>query len=113
MATMNERSRRRVAQNFVDRYGEQGLRELLRALRDAQSGQVIADRFNVSRERVRQWKNAFGQSVMVFHVYPEVAELVGEVPSPRREGPSIVLEEPAVAAPRVRRTLSIGFTEDA
>lgn len=66
-------ARARVVANFVDRYGADGLRELIELLQDAESGQRIAERFSVSRERVRQWKNAFGRSVTLYQPYPEVS----------------------------------------
>ncbi len=65
-------SRTRVAHNFINRYGEERLRWLLGALSEGESGQVIADEFRVSRERVRQWKNAFGRSLTLYQVHPEV-----------------------------------------
>ena len=66
------RSRERVAQNFVKRYGPDRFRELLDALGSGQSGQVIAESFDVSRERVRQWKNTFGTVVTLYQVHPEI-----------------------------------------
>jgi lauroyl/myristoyl acyltransferase len=71
-------SRERVARNFLDRFGADGLRALLDALAQGESGQVIADRFHVSRERVRQWKNAFGSEVVIYQVHPRVATLLRE-----------------------------------
>jgi DNA-directed RNA polymerase sigma subunit (sigma70/sigma32) len=69
-------SRERIARNFVERYGVQALQELLAALADGESGEAIAARYGVSRERVRQWKNAFGQVVTHYQVHPEVAALL-------------------------------------
>lgn len=71
-------SRARIARNFVDRYGVDGLERLLDALADGLSGQLIADEFRVSRERVRQWKNAFGHSVTLYQVHPEVRRVLRE-----------------------------------
>jgi len=71
-------SRARIARNFVDRYGVGGLQRLLDALAEGLSGQVIADEFQVSRERVRQWKNAFGHSVTLYQVHPEVRRVLRE-----------------------------------
>jgi len=68
----------RVARNFIKRYGPERLRQLLSALADGESGQVIADEFQVSRERVRQWKNTFGQVVTLYQVHPEVQSLLEE-----------------------------------
>lgn len=72
------KSRERVARNFVRRYGADRFAELLQALADGQSGQVIADDFQVSRERVRQWKNTFGQVLTLYQVHPEVQQVLEE-----------------------------------
>lgn len=69
-------SRERVARNFVERYGEKRLRELLDSLANGESGQRIAQSFDVSRERVRQWKNTFGTVVTLYQVHPEVLSLL-------------------------------------
>ena len=66
------RSRERVARNFVKRYGADRFRELLSMLANGESGQVVATTFDVSRERVRQWKNTFGTVVTLYQVHPEV-----------------------------------------
>jgi hypothetical protein len=65
-------SAERVARNFISRYGVARLQRLLDALAAGESGQVIADEFEVSRERVRQWKNTFGDTVTIYQVRPEV-----------------------------------------
>ena len=62
----------------MKRYGIAGLRRLLTALAAGESGQVIAEDFDVSRERVRQWKNTFGQVVTHYQVHPEVVTLLDE-----------------------------------
>jgi hypothetical protein len=72
------RSRERVAQNFVRRYGRQAFRELLTALGNGESGQSIAETFSVSRERVRQWKNTFGTVVTLYQVHPDVMAVLEE-----------------------------------
>ena len=73
---MARSSRERVATNFINRFGADELRWLLNALGNGESGQNIADRFSVSRERVRQWKNTFGQVVTLYQVHPEVSSLL-------------------------------------
>jgi hypothetical protein len=73
---MATRSRERVARNFVKRYGEQRFRELLEALSSGESGQSIAESFEVSRERVRQWKNTFGTVVTLYQIHPEVLSVL-------------------------------------
>jgi len=72
------KSRVRVARNFVRRYGADRFARLLQALADGESGQAIADEFEVSRERVRQWKNTFGQVLTLYQVHPEVEEVLDE-----------------------------------
>lgn len=74
----NAKSRIRVARNFVRRYGADRFARLLQALSDGESGQAIADEFQVSRERVRQWKNTFGQVLTLYQVHPEVEEILEE-----------------------------------
>lgn len=73
------RGRERVANNFISRYGGGEFRALLQAFAAGESGQVIAERFGVSRERVRQWKNTFGQVVTLYQVHPEVQRVVDGV----------------------------------
>jgi hypothetical protein len=84
-------TRRRIAQNFVERYGEARFRELLQALASGASGQAIAESFAVSRERVRQWKNAFGTVVTLYQVHPDVLAVLGEPPRPEDEGEPLEL----------------------
>jgi hypothetical protein len=76
---MSDSSRARIARNFIDRYGEEGLRELLSSLSEGLSGQVLAARFDVSRERVRQWKNSFGREVRLYQVHPDVQRLLAPI----------------------------------
>jgi hypothetical protein len=69
-------SRLRMAENFIARYGTEQLHALLDALADGESGQRIAEQLDVSRERIRQWKNAFGQTVTLYQVHPDVQRLL-------------------------------------
>ena len=78
MAVAASRSRERVARNFVKTYGRTKFRRLLEALAIGESGQVNADEFGVSRERVRQWKKTFGEVSTHYRVYPEVDRLLQE-----------------------------------
>ena len=87
-------SRDTVARNFVKRYGRNRLRWLLNALSNGESGQAIADEFQVSRERVRQWKNAFGPVMTLYKVHSEVEKVLEEsAPVRSTKGPSIFLVE--------------------
>lgn len=67
-----------VVRNFVHRYGVDGLQQLLDLLSAGESGQRIAERFQVSRERVRQWKNTFGRSYTLYQVHPDVLRVLDE-----------------------------------
>ena len=78
MATPSANSRERVARNFIKSYGRSKFRRLLQALGEGESGQVIADEFGVSRERVRQWKNAFGTVITLYQLHPEVERILKE-----------------------------------
>ncbi len=69
-------SRERVAKNFVKRYGVDRFKRLIQALEAGESGQSIADEFEVSRERVRQWKNSFGSVFTMYQVHPEVQRVI-------------------------------------
>jgi hypothetical protein len=74
-----QRSRERVARNFIQRFGAENLKRLLTLLADGDSGQQIADELEVSRERVRQWKNAFGTVVTIYQVHPDVQQVLDQI----------------------------------
>lgn len=74
-----EHDRLNVARNFIERYGADRFAWLLRCFQEGESGQVIADALDVSRERVRQWKNAFGTTVSFYDLHPEVEGMLREV----------------------------------
>jgi hypothetical protein len=73
------KNRERIANNFVERYGADRLRRLLEALANGESGEAIAQEFGVSRERVRQWKNAFGTIVTLYQIHPDVQRVAEEL----------------------------------
>lgn len=78
MPVSPSKSRERVARNFIRSYGRSRFRRLLEALANNESGQIIADEFGVSRERVRQWKNTFGTVITLYQVHPEVERILRE-----------------------------------
>lgn len=78
MSASNARSRERVARNFIKTYGRARFRRLLDALAQSESGQAVAEEFGVSRERVRQWKNAFGTVITMYQLHPEVERILQE-----------------------------------
>jgi hypothetical protein len=78
MSIASPKSRERVARNFIKTYGRVKFRRLLEALAVGESGQTIANEFGVSRERVRQWKNTFGEVITHYRIYPEVDRILRE-----------------------------------
>ncbi|MFH1466621.1 MAG: helix-turn-helix domain-containing protein [Pseudomonadota bacterium] len=78
MSVPSTKSRERVARNFVRTYGRARFRRLIEALERGESGQEIANEFGVSRERVRQWKNTFGQVITLYQLHPEVERILRE-----------------------------------
>ena len=64
--------------NFIRNYGTEKLEWLIEQLNIGTSGQVIADELGVSRERVRQWKNAFGQTVSFYQVRNDLFDIIKE-----------------------------------
>ena len=79
---MSVRKREKVARNFIKTYGRAKFRRLLSSIAESESGQVIANEFGVSRERVRQWKNIFGEVITTYRVYPEIERMLGAGRSP-------------------------------
>jgi len=75
------KNRERVARNFIKAYGRTRFRRLIEALAAGESGQTIAVEFGVSRERVRQWKNTFGQVITLYQLHPEVERILREMRS--------------------------------
>ena len=73
---LNIRKGRRevVRQNFVRIYGQERFEQLLKRLSQGDSGQAIADDFNVSRERIRQWMHTFGVVTRTYEIFPVVLE---------------------------------------
>tara|TARA_Y100001973_G_scaffold11452_2_gene15573 strand:- start:6379 stop:6621 length:243 start_codon:yes stop_codon:yes gene_type:complete len=65
---------KRIADNFVKKYGVETLQDLINMISAGESGQDIADKLNVSRERVRQWKNTFGNIVIYYQLHPAITQ---------------------------------------
>ena len=78
MAISTPRSRERVARNFIKTYGRVKFHRLLSGIAAGESGQTMANEFHVSRERVRQWKNTFGEVVTHYRVFPEIDRILRE-----------------------------------
>lgn len=66
-----------VAKNFINQYGKAKFKRFIKLLKDGASGEQIAEEYGVSRERVRQWKNAFGNVVQTYDINPEISKIAG------------------------------------
>jgi hypothetical protein len=66
---------RRIARNFVKTYGRSRFALTLDMFERRESGQAVADMLGVSRERVRQWRDTFGDTITLYRVHPEVRAL--------------------------------------
>jgi len=66
-----------VAANFIHQYGKARFKRFLKLVQQNTSGEEIATEFGVSRERVRQWKNAFGNVIQSYDVNPDILKLAG------------------------------------
>jgi biotin operon repressor len=51
-----EKTRKRIIRNIVKKYGEEGLDSLIGMFEMGFSGEAIAKEFNVTRQRIHQWK---------------------------------------------------------
>lgn len=66
-----------VAQNFIRTYGIKRFNKLITMLMGSEPGPKIAAEFDVSRQRVHQWKVQLGVEHTTFTVDPEVQKLLG------------------------------------
>lgn len=78
MTSTKNHPRERVARNFIKRYGMTRFREMISAFGENRSGAEIGKMLGVSRERVRQWKNTFGETITFYRQYPETKRLLGD-----------------------------------
>lgn len=49
----------KMLKNFVEKYGEDGLSDILDMFIDGKSNELISDFYGVTRQRVHQWQKAF------------------------------------------------------
>lgn len=75
---MNIRTER-TAKNFIKMRGRANFKLLLDMFHQQVSGELIAQKFDVSRERVRQWRDIFGQTVTTYEFAPGLYQLTLEV----------------------------------
>ena len=70
------KGRERVARNFIRTYGRAQFKRLIDGFSANESGQVLATEFSVSRERIRQWKNKFGETIVIYRLHPEIQRIL-------------------------------------
>jgi len=66
----------REARNIVNFYGGAALSNLVEDLRNDVPLTIIAERMNVSRQRVHQWKQALGYEEKTWKPHPGVVEVI-------------------------------------
>lgn len=67
-----------MARNFISTYGDERFAWLLDQFEKGASGTAIAKELGVTRERVRQWRNAFGTTVHSYFVHVETQRILRE-----------------------------------
>lgn len=70
------KGRERVARNFIRTYGRAQFKRLIDGFSANESGQALATEFSVSRERIRQWKNKFGETIVIYRLHPEIQRIL-------------------------------------
>ena len=53
------KTRNAIVENFVNKYGKEGLFKIVTLFQDQISNQQIAREFEVTRQRVHQWQKQF------------------------------------------------------
>lgn len=66
----------RVAENIISSYGREKFLFLINQFSAGASGPSIATEFNVTRQRVNQWKRKLGVEHITYVLQPEVEHLV-------------------------------------
>ena len=69
----------RTARNFVKRRGMAAFRRLITLFRAGVPLSHVGKEFGVSRERARQWRNTFGETLTFYRIYPPI-EYLAETP---------------------------------
>lgn len=67
---------RTVAANFIESYGQKKFVKLIAMLTNVEPGPKIAAEFDVSRQRVHQWKSQLGIEQTTFTLDPAVETLL-------------------------------------
>ncbi len=70
-----KKRRDRMVRNFVKTRGRASLRRFIDLCDQGYSGQKIADEFGVTRQRVQQWRDAFGRTIHAYSVHTDILRL--------------------------------------
>lgn len=86
MATPRSKSdiARTVAQNFIRTYGQKKFIKLMAMLTANDPGPLIASEFDVTRQRVHQWKCQLGVEQTTFTLDAAVEQLLGATSQSRK-----------------------------
>lgn len=81
---------RTVAGNIIAEHGAPAFKKLIDMFRANESGTKIGFVFEVSRQRVHQWKLALGSETTTYEVHREVSDLVEPPKQPRASRRTVV-----------------------
>lgn len=71
-----EKVAKTVAENFIRTYGKDKFLRLIDMFKHAEPGPKIAHEFDVSRQRVHQWKVQLGEERILYKLNPAVEDLL-------------------------------------
>ncbi len=73
---------RTVARNLIRKYGKPEFQLLIQMFQDGAPTRHVMHTFQVTRQRVHQWREILGTQVVTFDPKPEIADLLTR-PEPR------------------------------
>lgn len=68
----------KVAENIIKSYGRDHFLSLIEGLRANKTLDELSKSIGVSKQRIHQWRNSLGFQEVIFHIAPEVEELVDD-----------------------------------
>ena len=68
-----EKTEETMLRNFVRKYGYNGLKKITKLFRNRASNQIIAEEFEVTRQRVHQWQKAFTHTQVELKQHVKIA----------------------------------------
>ena len=67
-----------VAENLIKKYGKKGFHRLIELFQQGQNASYIAELFDVSRQRVWQWKRTLGHERILYVPNKKIKHLLNE-----------------------------------